>query len=440
MVTSKPDCLIVLIHGTYAADAKWPHEDSNFCKWLGTSLKEQGAGTIVFAQSPWSGGNSDLDRLEASIDLRARLAAFRLSHPDYVTFLVGHSHGGNVALHALSHSQEDRDQVAGVVTLATPFLLYDEEPVLIARLASALFALRAIALALAAIATVALIVYPLLLWLLPSLFRIRIAIMHMGMSWRMWLCTLGWSEGSCRSFMDGTFLTFAIIFGSILPVGMIGATWAEIRDDAARNEVEIRQSVERFYYVQPPERLAQVPILILWSVIDEALQVLNCSWWAHRAALWAVRFSMFMALAAAVAAIYAGLWWLYSAFNLEMAKPLPSTAVVVMNSLFALVMLPLIYALAALVGWFFRAVVRLPVPLHGSRSSLDNLLWTIRASRIPFAGPNVRRKRYSPLALLRDAPGLVHSTLYGSQAASPDIATWMMEMARSRRLEAERSR
>ena len=121
MEASKPNCLIVLIHGTYAADAKWPHADSNFCKWLAASLKQNIVGDVVFAQSPWSGGNSDLDRLQASVDLRARLAAFRQSHPDHATFLVGHSHGGNVALHALSHSQTDRDHVAGVVTLATPF-------------------------------------------------------------------------------------------------------------------------------------------------------------------------------------------------------------------------------------------------------------------------------------------------------------------------------
>lgn len=145
-----------------------------------------------------------------------------------------------------------------------------------------------------------------------------------------------------------------------------------------------------------------------------------------------MRLSIWLALTAAVAAVYAGLWWLYGAFNVEMAKPTPATTGIVIHSLFALVMLPLVYAIAALVGWFFRAIVRLPVPLHGSRSSLDNLLWTIRASRVPFAGPRVSRKRYSAYALFCDAPGLIHSTLYGSKAPSPDIADWMIATARAR--------
>ena len=55
--------------------------------------------------------------MEAGKELAAYIAALKLPPSDRL-FLVTHSHGGNVALYALSHPGTER--VEGIVFLATP--------------------------------------------------------------------------------------------------------------------------------------------------------------------------------------------------------------------------------------------------------------------------------------------------------------------------------
>jgi pimeloyl-ACP methyl ester carboxylesterase len=67
----------------------------------------------------WSGGNDHEARLKAASDLAHRLEGLAAAFPTTRFLLVGHSHGGNVALAAMKAIPAA--QRVGVVCLATPF-------------------------------------------------------------------------------------------------------------------------------------------------------------------------------------------------------------------------------------------------------------------------------------------------------------------------------
>src|SRR6266446_3746102 len=109
--------VITLVHGTWAQDAQWMREESALCASLRNSLS---AG-VAFRAFRWSGRNSHLERRRAAERLRAELITAVAEYPDANHYVIAHSHGGNVAFHAL----KDRDcgpRISGVVFLSTPFL------------------------------------------------------------------------------------------------------------------------------------------------------------------------------------------------------------------------------------------------------------------------------------------------------------------------------
>lgn len=72
----------------------------------------------------WSGRNSVSARAKAAEQLAQELETLA-SIPDSKLVIIGHSHGGNVALSALKASGAGHvgDKIAGIVCLSTPFLL-----------------------------------------------------------------------------------------------------------------------------------------------------------------------------------------------------------------------------------------------------------------------------------------------------------------------------
>lgn len=145
-----PRTLIVLIHGTFATGAPWTRPGSWFGRSLAEALERRSVDGADLTFVDWSGGNSHAARTEGSRALAARVRAFDPSQHDSC-FLVGHSHGGNVALHAIVHDETVRGRVDGVVTLATPFLIFRDETPLVARVAAGLDASALAALAWAVI-------------------------------------------------------------------------------------------------------------------------------------------------------------------------------------------------------------------------------------------------------------------------------------------------
>ncbi len=118
--TSKPDRIVTLVHGTGAQHANWLRSSA----LLSALTKIGGPGKTVIRSFCWSGGNSHSARRVGAIHLRRHLRQVDASVPQ---FIVAHSHGGNVALHALRNLAL-RKRVHGLVTLATPFVVARPKP------------------------------------------------------------------------------------------------------------------------------------------------------------------------------------------------------------------------------------------------------------------------------------------------------------------------
>lgn len=76
---------------------------------------------VRFREFAWPGANTHAARIEAGDRLAAFMRDGHEQDPDARHFIVGHSHGGNVALYAMRHPAV-REIVSGVVTLGTPFM------------------------------------------------------------------------------------------------------------------------------------------------------------------------------------------------------------------------------------------------------------------------------------------------------------------------------
>jgi pimeloyl-ACP methyl ester carboxylesterase len=118
--------VVTLIHGTWATKADWIRPRSALSRALRQRL---GQDTKVF-RFIWSGGNSPSARSIASERLKKKLT---LRLRDYATarhHIIGHSHGGNVALAAVAGTDSEKQagtdlarKIDGIVCLATPFLV-----------------------------------------------------------------------------------------------------------------------------------------------------------------------------------------------------------------------------------------------------------------------------------------------------------------------------
>ncbi|MEV4118711.1 hypothetical protein [Micromonospora sp. NPDC049645] len=116
-MTGDRACVITLVHGTFARDAPWTRSDSA----LSTSLRRAGCQVTQFA---WSGRNSHRARSDAAQGLVEHLRRQLADHPRARHWVIAHSHGGNVALHAADRLRAARGGASRVTTvaLATPFL------------------------------------------------------------------------------------------------------------------------------------------------------------------------------------------------------------------------------------------------------------------------------------------------------------------------------
>jgi pimeloyl-ACP methyl ester carboxylesterase len=133
-MNAEPKIIAHLVHGTWPTGGFLPHKyprlfkpspvwtenDSEFCHALKSKLPG-----IEFRPFKWSGENREADRRKAAIEL-ANLLKREVLHDKHACHVViAHSHGGNVALWALGQLPDDvRSQVAGLATLATPFLSF----------------------------------------------------------------------------------------------------------------------------------------------------------------------------------------------------------------------------------------------------------------------------------------------------------------------------
>src|ERR1051325_1503123 len=101
--------VVTLVHGIYAREAAWTKPDSA----LSTALTEAGCVVRPFA---WSGRNSHRARTRAAHDLTDHLRGEMAKNPKGRFWIIAHSHGGNVALHAAAEARHSRRTVPRIST------------------------------------------------------------------------------------------------------------------------------------------------------------------------------------------------------------------------------------------------------------------------------------------------------------------------------------
>lgn len=123
--------LVILVHGTAAADEsdtgiKWWQRGSEFI----TKMNERLGDRVSFGPDErktfhWSGANSERERRAAGCDLLDRLEELERDGRNY--HIIGHSHGGSVAWHALTEAvkrKTDLPHLHSLMTIGTPFLRF----------------------------------------------------------------------------------------------------------------------------------------------------------------------------------------------------------------------------------------------------------------------------------------------------------------------------
>lgn len=116
--------VLTLVHGTLPfrrltrADPAWTKDRSIFCRWI----REDFEGCSVdIKQLEWTGRNSAMERKLASERLATQVNEQAEEDPTARQIVVGHSHGGTIALMAL-HDPLYAKNVAAIVCLSTPCL------------------------------------------------------------------------------------------------------------------------------------------------------------------------------------------------------------------------------------------------------------------------------------------------------------------------------
>jgi len=129
----KPVITFLLVHGTFAIDADWVHDDTD-ARTFRTKMRDQlkDEYEVRFDVFPW-GYRGRVLRLMDNTDARRLygVGAFgkHLVNCEDVSasnqrYVVAHSHGGNIVMSAL-RDPELRNKVTGVICLSSPFLVHD---------------------------------------------------------------------------------------------------------------------------------------------------------------------------------------------------------------------------------------------------------------------------------------------------------------------------
>jgi hypothetical protein len=113
--------IVCFVHGTFASGAPWTASDGRLAKAIATRVTDRLGTAPIFQRIEWSGANTVAARGAAIADLEQHLARIFDSNPHRRVCVIGHSHGGNVALTAAQRF--GAHEGLSVVTLATPFII-----------------------------------------------------------------------------------------------------------------------------------------------------------------------------------------------------------------------------------------------------------------------------------------------------------------------------
>lgn len=109
--------LIILVHGTFATQESWHRPGGDFYQAIQQQLPNHRIHPFV-----WSGKFDNKERLAAGQRLASLVDKIPISHD---IIIIGHSHGGNVALIATMHCQRT---INHIVLLGTPIMPNKYQP------------------------------------------------------------------------------------------------------------------------------------------------------------------------------------------------------------------------------------------------------------------------------------------------------------------------
>lgn len=105
-----------LVHGTFADSTTWK---SDFKKYVGELFNNE-----VVKAPDWSGKNNPGARKDGAQKVYNKIIEYHEEHPDEPIRLVGHSHGGNVAILVTNMLAKKDIKVETLITIATPVREY----------------------------------------------------------------------------------------------------------------------------------------------------------------------------------------------------------------------------------------------------------------------------------------------------------------------------
>lgn len=361
--------VVHLVHGTWAPEAPWTLKGSHFRCRLESRLRRSGlAVPIEFVTPGWHAGNRQIDRVSGAE--RVREAVREHSSRRTRQLLIGHSHGGSVCCLACATGPDSvADQVAGIVCLSTPFIVFRDAPY---------------------------------------------------MRWMYASCWVAWMMAAL--VVTGAFTEGPLSFVLVTFVAM--GTWAAFFAWTQRNGY---RDPER---ISPPATLP-MPALLMRSPGDEASGALGATLILERLAvvasgrvsgIWAwlnrhpgkalllvvaISFAVPMAVLACVA-----LW--------GSSEPLKWPGTVVATLLGIVLVCPLLFALP------LRSL------LHGLSYGFDVATRGVFLDVTAEATPPGRWAVHTILPRRSETlPGLMHSELYDSDDAIDAIAEWVREVVRA---------
>ena len=118
--TAKQKAIIILVHGTWARGAPWTKPDYKFAQNIASELGD--AFELVFDRIDWTGRLNHRARIQAADDLANLIRSHRAKSPGAHIYVVGHSHGGNIAIYA--YNSLGRNELSGIICLSTPFIVW----------------------------------------------------------------------------------------------------------------------------------------------------------------------------------------------------------------------------------------------------------------------------------------------------------------------------
>lgn len=414
--------VVTLVHGTWAQDAAWTREGSQFCIHLDDELRKRGAASVRFTRCNWPAGDSHEDRRVGSIllhkHLRRQVREFPASE-DNLHFVVAHSHGGNVALRTIRRSPLLKSEVSGLVTLATPFLAFSERKYGLALLPQMLIDS----------AKMMWDFVPLMLLITVPFFLIETLFRWLHFHW--FLATISWMFRTSHWLLGHVSTLYSIlssVFTMLIVVGLLAGNWPD-KDAIKAYRTAGRRMFRRYSSWQPAGDLGDVRIFSVSSLPDEAYAVLTGSWWIHRVTGWGCRIVSWGAvviLVAGVGGLPLIMIWMYSqaaspagiwdwhVFVVEYRKFLSSSVMLVA------------FLLTFVWTKFWLWVFGVTSPgLEFSRPG-DNLLLDVRAHRTlehPGFTCNLRSRFWD---LIRHSRfGLFHSRVYSNPQTIAAMAEWI---------------